>query len=236
MRGSLRTGGVVVLVVLVHIALAAWLWQLPKIAKPEPVQLISMEWLDTPEPLPPVQTQTPTPPIEPLEPVIEPEPVLLQNEVAPPPPPPEQPKPMPKAQKVKPVEKKTPIAQPTTVQNEPISEQAELANIKLATEAAPAVAKPRMLQAQADYLNNPKPSYPRLSKRLGEQGEVRLKVQVGATGDVLMVELVKSSGFERLDEAALNAVKDWKFKPAKQGDEPVSSWVEVPVKFILEDA
>ena len=228
MRSSLRTGGVVVLVVLVHIALAAWLWQLPKIAKPEPVQLISMDWVDTPEPLPPVQTQTPTPPIEPLEPVIEPEPVLVQNEVAPPPPPPEQPKPIPKAQKVKPVDKKTPVAQPMPVPSVPVSEQA--------AESAPAANKAHMLQAQTDYLNNPKPSYPRLSKRMGEQGEVRLKVQVGATGDVLMVELVKSSGFERLDEAALAAVKNWKFKPAKQGDDPVSSWVEVPVKFILEDA
>jgi protein TonB len=228
MRNIFRTGSVVAVVVLVHIALAAWLWQLPKIAKPEPVQLISMDWLDTPEPVPPVQTQTPTPPIEPLEPVIEPEPVVVQNEVAPPPPPPEPPKPIPKAQKVKPVEKKTPVAQPTTVQNEPMSEQVAA--------ATPAVSKARAQKAEADYLNNPKPSYPRVSKRMGEQGEVRLKVQVGATGDVLMVELVKSSGFERLDEAALAAVKNWKFKPAKQGDEPVSSWVEVPVKFILEEA
>jgi protein TonB len=225
MRGSLRTGGVVAVVALVHIALAAWLWQYPNIAKPEPVQLISMDWVDTPDPLPP---QPITPPLSPLEPVLEPEAVLVKNEVAPPPPPLEQPKPMPKAQKVKPVDKKTPVAQPMPVPSVPVSEQA--------AEAAPTATKPRALQAEADYLNNPKPNYPRLSKRMGEQGEVRLKVQVSTTGDVLMVELVKSSGFERLDEAALAAVKNWKFKPAKQGDEPVSSWVEVPVKFILEEA
>jgi protein TonB len=234
MRLSIAGWIAAAIALLFHAGLAWWLMSLTLPAKTQPVELLSMEWVDSPLPEPVIAPSNIEPLITEMESVNEPEPVLVQNEVAPPPPLPEQPKPMPKAQKVKPVEKKTPIAQPTPVQNEPISEQAELAPSSPKATASEVV-KP-LVKAQADYLNNPKPSYPRLSKRMGEQGEVRLKVQVGATGDVLMVALVKSSGFERLDEAALNAVKDWKFKPAKQGDEPVSSWVEVPVKFILEDA
>jgi protein TonB len=92
-----------------------------------------------------------------------------------------------------------------------------------------------LVRAEADYLNNPKPSYPRLSKRMGEQGEVRLRVLVAVDGRVASVQLSRSSGFERLDEAALESVKQWRFKPATQGGEPVETWVEVPVKFVLEN-
>lgn len=86
----------------------------------------------------------------------------------------------------------------------------------------------------ADYLHNPKPAYPPLSKRLGEQGRVLLEVRVSAAGAALEVNVKQSSGYERLDQAAVDVVKQWEFVPAKRGNDALNSTVEVPVQFILE--
>lgn len=85
----------------------------------------------------------------------------------------------------------------------------------------------------AAYLNNPRPHYPKVSKRLGEEGIVLLKVRVLADGSAESVSILKSSTFERLDACALEAVKRWRFVAAKQGDKSVESWVSVPVVFKL---
>ena len=84
------------------------------------------------------------------------------------------------------------------------------------------------------YLNNPKPLYPPLSLELAEQGTVRLRVQVSAQGLPSVVELAQSSGFPRLDRAALTAVRRWKFVPARQGDEAIPYTFIVPVEFSLK--
>ncbi|MDD5461770.1 MAG: energy transducer TonB [Methylococcales bacterium] len=86
----------------------------------------------------------------------------------------------------------------------------------------------------AAYLNNPAPDYPSLSRRLGEQGKVLLHVQVTADGAAGSVSLQASSGSSRLDQAALSAVKQWRFVPAKRGGQTVSASVVVPVSFSLE--
>jgi len=86
----------------------------------------------------------------------------------------------------------------------------------------------------AAYLNNAAPNYPALSRHLQEQGIVTLNVFVGTDGKAQNVVVKKSSGFERLDSAALTTVKKWKFMAAKQGEILVSSWVQVPVSFVLE--
>lgn len=86
----------------------------------------------------------------------------------------------------------------------------------------------------ADYLHNPKPVYPTLSRRNGEEGRVMLKVRVSAQGNALDVVISKSSGYSRLDTAASDAVMRWRFVPAKRGDEPVESSVIVPITFALE--
>lgn len=85
----------------------------------------------------------------------------------------------------------------------------------------------------ADYLNNPTPPYPSISRRLGEEGTTYLKVHVMPDGSAAAVLLHKSSGFARLDECALNAVKKWRFAPAKKGNTVIASWVNVPVDFKL---
>ena len=84
------------------------------------------------------------------------------------------------------------------------------------------------------YLNNPRPEYPRISRRMGEQGRVLLHVFVNAAGLAEKVEIRTSSGHARLDESAREAVRRWKFVPARQGDQPVSAWVLVPISFVLE--
>lgn len=88
-------------------------------------------------------------------------------------------------------------------------------------------------QFNAAYLNNPAPRYPALSRRLGEEGRVVLRVFVDARGLPARVELRASSGHDRLDGVALETVKQWKFLPARRGDQAVSAWVLVPISFSL---
>lgn len=85
----------------------------------------------------------------------------------------------------------------------------------------------------AAYLNNPAPTYPPVSRRFGEQGRVLLRVLVSENGLAQSVQLDSSSGFEKLDRAAIEAVKKWSFIPAKRSNQPVSAYVLVPVKFSL---
>lgn len=95
---------------------------------------------------------------------------------------------------------------------------------------APVVA-PRF---DADYLQNPKPVYPAISRRLSEEGRVVLRVKVSNSGLPLSVDIKQSSGFVRLDDAARGAVERWKFVPAKQGGEAIEAWVLVPLHFSLD--
>lgn len=86
----------------------------------------------------------------------------------------------------------------------------------------------------ADYLHNPKPTYPTMSRRLGEQGEVVLRVWVGDQGDPQKVLVDQTSGFERLDQAAINAVLGWRYVPGKRQGIAESMWLTVPLRFVLE--
>jgi protein TonB len=96
---------------------------------------------------------------------------------------------------------------------------------------AAAITPPNYL---ADYLDNPPPAYPPVSKRMSEQGKVILRVLVNVKGAPDRVELKASSGSSRLDDAALEAVKHWRFVPARQGDLPIAEWVLVPITFSLK--
>ncbi len=86
---------------------------------------------------------------------------------------------------------------------------------------------------EAAYLNNPKPAYPSIARRLNEEGRVLLRVHVSAQGLPLVVNVQESSGFSRLDEAARKTVQRWSFVPAKRGSEAIPSWVDVPIQFSL---
>lgn len=98
----------------------------------------------------------------------------------------------------------------------------------------PAPAPVTAARFDADYLHNPKPVYPTVSRRRAEEGTVLLRVRVSAEGAALTVELRTSSGYPRLDEAAQEAVRRWRFVPARQGADAIESWVAVPIAFKLE--
>ncbi|MGH8742241.1 MAG: energy transducer TonB, partial [Burkholderiales bacterium] len=86
----------------------------------------------------------------------------------------------------------------------------------------------------ADYLENPPPAYPAASRRLGEEGRVVLRVLVNAAGGTDEVQIRTSSGHARLDDAARETVRRWRFVPAKRGEQPVPAWVLIPISFRLE--
>lgn len=104
----------------------------------------------------------------------------------------------------------------------------------VAEQAAPKVEVTEPPRFGVAYLNNPKPKYPSLSRRSGEEGRVLLRVLVDANGNPETVEISSASGFERLDNAALEAVKQWRFVPAKKNNTPMSAYVTVPINFSLK--
>ncbi len=91
--------------------------------------------------------------------------------------------------------------------------------------------------AHADYASNPPPIYPEAARRREQQGTVTIRVLVGADGAVERAELAESSGFDSLDDAALETVRSrWRFVPARHGGLAVESWVLVPIRFALLEA
>lgn len=106
------------------------------------------------------------------------------------------------------------------------------------TPVAPAAAPPAPAPIvppdfSAGQLNNPGPSYPYLSRKAKEQGVVLLRVLVSADGRADTLKIEKTSGFDRLDKAALATVKKWRFVPASQAGKPKQAWVLVPITFSL---
>lgn len=102
-----------------------------------------------------------------------------------------------------------------------------------ASNAPPREAPVTPPRTDASHLNNPAPDYPAISRRLGEQGRVLLDVHILPDGRVGDIKLNKSSGYARLDNAALAAVRNWRYVPAKRGGEPIAYWYVQPVSFVL---
>ena len=113
----------------------------------------------------------------------------------------------------------------------PVAALSPAAALGTTARTAEAVVPP---SAEADYLHNPPPTYPRMSRRLGEQGTVVLRVRISAQGLPEQVALRTSSGFARLDQAALDAVPRWRFVPGQRNGVAEAMWFNVPVRFVLE--
>lgn len=86
----------------------------------------------------------------------------------------------------------------------------------------------------ASLLENPRPAYPSASRRLGEEGEVVCLIHVRADGAVEHVEVLRSSGFTRLDRAATAGLKRWRFTPALENGVAVATTVRHKVTFVVE--
>ena len=99
---------------------------------------------------------------------------------------------------------------------------------------APAAPKIELPSSNAAYLQNPAPAYPAISKRMGEQGKVVLRVFISTDGLPQKIEINQSSGFDRLDRQAQDTVLRWKFVPGKRNGVPEAMWYLVPINFVLE--
>jgi len=105
-----------------------------------------------------------------------------------------------------------------------------------ATTAPPAPPAPKVLPSSAvRYLVPPTLVYPRVSRELGESGVVRLKVLVDEQGRTKDVTVLQSSGFSRLDQQAVQAMRSARFQPHLEDGVPRAVWVVAPLTFQLED-
>lgn len=92
---------------------------------------------------------------------------------------------------------------------------------------------PPIQAGKPDYAYNPQPDYPMLLREQGVGGVVWLRVWVDSDGHPGEIKLAKGSGYRLLDDAALRAVRQWRFVPAKKGAQSLASWVEFPIRFTL---
>ncbi len=211
-------------VALAHVGLLAalvFVARMPDpVTPPRPITMSLIEpELDEPNPQPKPEPQTPKPRVKPL-----PRPPLLIAEQARP-----TPQPVVEAPQPEPEPEVLPDPLPET-----LPPPASVVAPVVADTPKPAPSPPPSPPRLADYLNNPKPPYPALSKRLGEEGVVRLNILVNPDGSVAQLEIARSSGYARLDEVARRTVQSsWKFEPARQAGKPVAAWVIVPIQFTL---
>ena len=161
------------------------------------------------------------------------------------PPPPEQPKP-PKPEPPKPPKSRLPDPQPpehlhlaaetpVVLPDEPVV-YVPPPPPPLVIEAPPLPPQPVVLSNELSVScpERSPPDYPSLSRRMNEQGKVMLRVVLGEDGRVDNVEVKTSSGYQRLDAAALNTVKTWRCKPAVRNGVAVRAIAVQPLNFILE--
>jgi periplasmic protein TonB len=192
---------------------------------------------------PPPAEATPEPVVEPVaelppEPVPEPppEPVAvaeLPPEPAPEPIPEPLPTPTPPPTPPKPAAKRESAAKPprliAAASARPPSAAANASSGGGATESAQAVSY------AAEPTRQPPPKYPAAAQRRGLEGKVMLRVRVSPAGAVEGVELLSGSSAEILDEAAIQAVRGWTFRPAMRLGVAVAAVVDVPVRFRLDE-
>jgi len=212
------------LVILTHVLALLAILNAPK-TKPleiDPPKPMMVSLINAPSPEPEVVPLLPTPPKP--EPVIKKQkPVVRET------------KPTPQPVEQAPAPAVQEVSAPTPPAPQPV--------IAKAPEVKPEPEKPQVKEDIIEepkfgvaYLNNPAPTYPPMSRRIGEQGRVLMRVLVSASGDPETVTIENSSGSGRLDEAAMQAVKKWRFVPAKKNKQPISAYVLVPIKFSLDDA
>ncbi|MFW5332372.1 energy transducer TonB [Hydrogenophaga sp. ZJX-1] len=180
-----------------------------------PVQVMA-EFIELPQPQ---VTPTPPPP--------QPRPTAVPKKVTPP-----APKPAPQ-----PVAMVDPTPSPTaatgTTEPQPPAPPPQTPMV-VAEPAPPAPPKVELPSSSADYLNNAPPPYPPLSKRLGEQGKVIVRAFIEVNGTASKAEIRTSSGYERLDQTALQTVLKWRYIPGKRAGVPEAMWFNIPINFVLE--
>ncbi len=221
-------------VVLLH-ASAWWFFQQAKaepLITPPEIPEMTVELTSPAPPAPPVEEPPPPPPPPP-----EPEtPEVDEDAVKEPPKPVEKPKPI---EKPKPVVKPKPVQKPQPVKPAPPAPAAPAAPTAPTAPPAPAAAPGPVKETAAvsglASLGNPPPEYPSLALRRSWEGTVVLRIKVLPNGRAGTVEVTKSSGKQALDDAAVEAVRNWKFVPAKRGDTPIEGFATQTIAFKLPE-
>ena len=218
-RNAAIAGGVVVL----HVAIL-WAMQSGLLRRAAevilPVEIIS-EFIEPPAPK-----------VEPPPPAPKPAPVKRTVTKAPTPPP--APRPMAIADPTPAPNAPTGVLTPQPPAppiDAPVAETAAPASPPAAPPAPPSIQLP---SSDADYLQNPRPAYPAVSQRLGEQGTVIVRVYIGADGLPQRAELSRSSGYDRLDQLSISTVMRWKFVPGKRNGVPTAMSYNGPCNWGLE--
>ena len=236
---TLGRNAVVVGVVLALHGAALWALQAGLSQRPPeevviPAQLLAEFVAPPPAPAPvPVPALTVAPPPTPASPPPKPRPVAK-----PPAPRKVQPAPAPQPLAVAEAAPTAPVMAAAPAPTAPVADAAP-APAATDTHAAPAAALAPSAVVQpsskAAYLNNPAPAYPAMSRRLGESGRVVVRVLIGPDGRAREAHIQKSSGFERLDQVALETARDrWRYVPGTRGGVPEAMWFNVPLNFVLE--
>jgi periplasmic protein TonB len=212
-----------IIVLAVHAALLYFLFQQQIIPPPEQLATLLVNFIPSskpekilkPEAPPPAPKPKPKPAKKPLPRQLAAKaPVVAEDEpVAPPPEPEPEPEPAPELES-------QPEPAPAAVADAPV--QMPQGPVTLSAELS--VACPELSA----------PAYPALSRRLGEEGKLVLRVELDESGRVSMAEIVDSSGYKRLDEAAMVAVKSWRCNPPERNGLPVRAIALQPFNFVLQ--
>lgn len=177
-------------------------------------------------------------------------PLMVEFITPPAPPPPEPPKEQPKPREVQIVKKKVEPVKPlpliaanTPTPSPMVAEPQEPPKVAPPIEPSPPPAPPAppsppaepRVVSSVEYLQNPAPTYPALSRRMREEGRVVLRVTINTQGKPEQVDISKSSGFPRLDEAARAAVRGWLFKPYTVNGKAETVVGMVPLNFTISN-
>lgn len=177
----------------------------------------------------------PPPPVAPPPPVPAPptpEPVKPKPAPAPTPKPRPVPKPAPLPMAAKDPAPTAPVMAASPMPPAPAPEPVPAPPAPPAPAPEPVLVQP---SSTASHLNNPPPPYPPMSKRLGETGRVIVRVLIGPDGRAQDARIHKSSGYERLDQTALETARDrWRYRPGTRNGVPEAMWFNVPINFVLE--
>ena len=198
----------------------------PAIAAPPPPPVMAAV---PPPPTPPPPAALAAPILPPLPaPVEEARPHIAEAQ---PSPEPEQPRQL--AEVPPPAPERRPPPRATTAQPtpQPVRLNAALQGMESFTLEG-RVAPPEAL----DAARNRRPNYPESSRRRGQEGTVMLELRVDANGRVTEARVVESSGFNALDAAAVETLREWRFRPAQRGGMPVAGSLTTAVHFRLENA
>lgn len=205
-------------VLAVHAVLFYFLWNQRLIPAPDRMVTLFAEMISAPPPAAP-------------EPIAEPVPAKLQ--------PAKKPEIKPKQERLV---TKAPVS-PKQDYVEPPPQSAPPQVSEPAREAAIAAAPPTQMPMEPVKLSSelsvscPKlspPVYPAISRRMGEEGKLVLRVELDEKGRIDTAKVISSSGYERLDNAALDAVKNWQCNPSLRDGQPVRAIALQPFNFVLQ--